>query len=265
MLIYQYWIGDIPAYAQASQDAFRDYAQRIGADYRFDHNPTFSRNKYAAYFTALRPIFDEEFHTYERVLFVDMDVMPRADLSESIFDLPVHHLSMVEEIDQPTRREAMDPTSGGRISAANDRKWAKLVRRIWRIDVPKDAEGRPRVYNSGVVLYSQAGLRILRKQLPKPVVYQFFVRLARLPRFYKLDQNYLGAFLKHRKLGFSPLPPEWNSQVISLHNADGQDALIDERTENTKFVHVQHSGRNQMDYQEMRAVGENRYDFMKAV
>lgn len=260
-LIYQYRIGHLPAYAQVSRQSFETYAKTIGADYRFDHNPRFFRGKYASYHTALRPIFDRAFHIYDRVLFTDMDVVPTAGLTENIFDQPIGHFAMVEEREQPARREAMDPKQGGQISAAHDQTWAETVRRAYGIDVPRDALGRPRVFNSGVVLYSGEGLRTLHRYVPRPGFYRFRMQLARLPRFYKLDQNFLGAFTNHPKLTFTPLPQRWNAQVISLHNADKTATLLDERTPESCLIHVQHTGRNAMSADDMRAVQAGTYDF----
>lgn len=263
-LIYQYWIGTLPAYAQVSRQAFETYAKTIGAEYRFDHNPRFFRGKYASYHTALRPIFDRAFHAYDRVLFADMDVVPTAGLTENIFDQPIGHFAMVEEREQPARREAMDPKKGGQISAAYDQTWAKAVRRAYGINVPRDTQDRPRVFNSGVVLYSRGGLRTLRRHVPQPGFYRFRMQLARLPRFYKLDQNFLGAFTGHPKLTFTPLPQRWNAQVISLHNTDKTAVLLDERTLDSCLIHVQHNGRNAMSTHDMRAVQTGIYDFGQA-
>lgn len=237
---------------------FRDYAQRIGADYLFSEEEIAIRAMSKRYFGALRPLYDPHFQTYDAVLFVDMDVIPKADLSENIFDCLDGHIMLAEETRQPSLRMDMK----GNINAANDVKWAKVVQRVWRTKVARDAQNRPRVFNSGVVLYSAEGLRALRKILPPVLAYQLSMRLAGLPRFYRLDQNYLNAFLHREGVDFKALSGHWNAQITMLSDIDGNPRLLDERSPDSRFFHMQHGpSKPHMSRAEALAVAKGDFAF----
>jgi len=247
----------MPTYARISRQLFEDYARKIGADYRFDKDPDFIRGKFARYFAALRPVHDEAFHVYDRVLYVDMDIIPLASVSRNIFDEPVGHLAMVEETGQPAARDGKT----GNINLRNDRRWARMIRLRWGIRVPVDELNRPRVFNTGLVLYSREGLKFVRDNFPKIRSYQLASSLARLPDFYRIDQNYLGAFIALRGCDFTLLPVEWNSQVLSFSDKTGAAILVDSRTANSRFIHMQHSARAGMTAEQVLAVSRSEYDF----
>ncbi|WP_039017964.1 hypothetical protein [Halocynthiibacter namhaensis] len=256
-LIYQYWTGRMPSYAQVSKELFTSYARDSGAEYLFEQDPRYFRSKYARYYNALRPIFDLNFHAYDQVLFVDMDVIPLQNNDANIFETPIGQIGMVEEVDQPDLRLNMF----GRINHNNDLRWAKVVKKIWGVQVPLDALNRPRVFNSGVVLYTKTGLQFARENFPSVKAYQYVMTLARLPRFYRLDQNYLGAFVGKHRCDYSCLASDWNSQITSAKTLSGENLLVDQRTASSKFIHMQHRGRNEMSQDDVLSVASGTYNF----
>ncbi|MDD8023174.1 MAG: hypothetical protein PHX82_08715 [Paracoccaceae bacterium] len=257
-LVFQYWNGVRPPYTYASEEAFRAYAAQIGADYYLSDGRVSFPCFHKRYFGALLPLFAKSFRDYDYVLYVDMDVIPVSGLTANVFEGARGDLMLVEEAEQPMLREEMK----GRINGANDRKWARVIKRFWGVEVAADVEGRPKVFNPGVVVYSQAGMKRLRKVLPSVLLYQLVMKLARMPRFYCLDQNYLNAFLRSPKVDFAPLGPEWNSQVTQWADRRGTVHLNDSRTGETKFVHLQHGPKkNAMTVEEVRNVAHNGYDF----
>ena len=258
-LIYQYWSGEMPIYAQVSKDLFTTYAEKCGAEYRFDQDPQFFKSKYSQYYNALRPIFDPAFHHYDQVLFVDMDVVPVLGLDADIFATTRAQIAMVQEVDQPQLRSNMR----GNITTKNDLRWAKVVNFFWGVQVPLDPLGRPRVYNSGVVLYSKSGLNFARKAFASVKTYQYLMTLVALPRFYRLDQNYLGAFVGRTGCDFSELSADWNSQVTSISTADGKGLIMDTRTSSSKFIHMQHAKgiKNNMTRADVLSVAAGTYRF----
>ena len=107
-LIYQYWIGEIEPCAVHGTNAMAAYADRIGAEYIFEHNPKFISEmvtKWASHYSALRPVFDESFHEYDNVLFADCDVFPVEGLTTNIFDEPCADIGICEEIGEPAFRK----------------------------------------------------------------------------------------------------------------------------------------------------------------
>lgn len=260
-IIYQYWSGIRPEYSYASEELFRNYAKAVGADYLFADDVYPIRAMHKRYFGALRPILDPSFHEYDAVLFVDMDVIPRAAPVDDIFADLSGHIMLAEESKQPELRQDMK----GNINGRNDRRWARISEVVWRSHVARDVASRPKVFNSGVVLYSQEGLRVLNRILPSVLSYQISMRLAGLPRFYRLDQNYLNTFIGKKEVDFVPLDGRWNAQITMVQQEDGTPRLIDERDEHSQFFHMQHGPtKPDMSREDAAAVAVRAFDFQKA-
>ncbi len=202
-LIYQFWKGEIPGYAKLSRRLFRDYADRHGADHFFEENPTFFTGKYAEYYHALRPVWDEDLLGYDRVIYIDADVFPKADASADIFTLPVNHIGMVEELAQPELRKGRKSP----IRHSNDMRWAAFGSAFFHSTPPRLADRSPRVFNSGVIVYTREGMMAARQRFPDIKTYVMAMRLAILPRFYRLDQNYLAL----PAFGQECSSPRWSS------------------------------------------------------
>lgn len=247
-LIYQYWNGVIPNIARFSRSNIEEYAKIIGADYRFDHNENFSKTfcRDPKYFGLLRPVYDQEFHRYDRVLFLDSDVFVKNGVTENIFDEPISDFGMCEEPHQPELRASL---SRG-ICGSNDERWASLVKDRWSIEVPRDSRFRPRVYNTGVVMFSGSFLKRAKSVLIPPQTYIDTIKEAGLPSFYAIDQNYLHAMAFMSGIEFTKLDQEWNRQIHYTGPSSPNRPVYDERNEKTKFVHVQLSCSN--DWEEDR-------------
>lgn len=242
-LLYQYWTGDLPLYAKLSSEAFKKYADSIGAEYRFDHNPNFIKANNSAYYNAFRPLHDEEFHQYNNVLYLDMDVFPVDKELPNIFDQQIDGVGMCQEPHQPELRSR----ETGRISSVNDEKWALALKK-WNITLPRDEKERLLVFNSGVVLYSQQAMKLAKKHFIPFNEYQSHILSQGLDRFYALDQNYLHANLFAGKIKHTEMPWEWNTQIHYLGKQIGNKPrpIYDPRNEDTKYVHIQLRGRKEM-------------------
>lgn len=246
-LIYQYWRGELPLYAQISKKMFETYAREIGADYLFDKDPEFFPPKYANYYHSLRPVFDDKFHEYDKILYVDMDILISQKLEANVFDIELEHIAMVEEEHQPELREF----AKGKINSKNDQKWAKLASLFWGIEVARDEHNRPKVYNSGVVLFSNSGLKKAKETFLSIPKYTWAMRLALLPRFYRLDQNYFGVCAFSKGMNLTVMDQSWNTQVHYVHTREGDKTLYDARSQDTKFIHLQVAGRKNMSEKEI--------------
>ncbi len=246
-LIYQFWNGKLPGYARLSRNMMRAYAQQVGADYRFDLDPKYFRTPYARYFNALRPVFDRAFHAYDRVLFVDMDVFPVDGLEESIFHQEIGDIAMCAEKGQSDIRTKR----AGHITIESDLKWAEYIRHRWKAQAPRDRDGIPTVFNSGVVMYSGEGMAAAREKFATVWSYILWMYAARFPKFYRLDQNYLGCFAFIPGIRFTELESRWNAQVISIPLVSGETILIDNRNHDTNFVHLQHQDKRTMSDEEI--------------
>lgn len=238
-LIYQFWTGKVPLYARESSKAIKAYADLIGAEYRFDENPKPLPIPNAEYLNCFRAILDESFHKYDNVLFMDMDIFPTEGLSENIFEIPVEGIGICEELQQPELREKSDSFINGKA----DNQWADILKRKWNIDHPRDDKGRCRVFNSGVVMYTQEGMIEAKKYF---IDFNEWTRaMSGMHRFYALDQNYLNANLFSNKIKWTIMPSDWNVQIHFMGNPNQKPRPIyDVRNKDTKFVHIQLRGRN---------------------
>ena len=185
-LIYQYWDGKILPGCQAGVDNMKAYAARIGADYLFEHNPRFVTNlgQYSPHYGAFKPIYDEKFHKYDNILFADTDVFVVDRLEENIFENFDADIGICTESFQPKFRTK----STGQISSTNDEKWASAVKAKWNAEMQRTPEGLLKVYNSGVVLYSNKGLLKAKEKFIPFTEYVNLIKSTGLGSFYTCDQ-----------------------------------------------------------------------------
>lgn len=269
-VIYQYWEGDLTPGNKAGQELMAEYAEKIGVDHVFEHNPTWPKEariqrtglgQYQPHFGAFKPIFDDSFSNYDYILFADTDVIPvetsRKNPRKNIFGeflglrheqaenkQPLTDLWIAEEWMQPDFR--VRHNMGG-INNANDEKWARLMKARYNIEVPRDSKGRPKVFNSGVVMYSAAAREIFIEKFDDFRAYNNAVRASGLPSFYGCDQPYVHAMMC-KYLNWDIMPYKWNSQVHFTPGTSGDNRPVsDYRTEETQFVHLQIRGADHWD------------------
>jgi len=246
-LIYQYWDGDIRIGCEAGIDCMSAYADRIGAEYLFEHNPRFVTNlgSMSKMYGMYKPVYDESFHKYDNVLFADTDIFPVDGLTESIFDGFDADVGICTEEDQPRLRLNTE----GRITHASDEAWAKLAKKIWGVDVPRTKDGLMKVYNAGLVLFSRAGLQKARDRfIPfKEYMNAIIDSGAGLPAFYTSDQCYLHVMLDFVGMDWVELDNGWNSYIHYIKQNGEPRAINDTRTEATKFAHIQLAGADHND------------------
>ena len=255
-VIYQYWDGNVRPSAQYGSDCMRAYAERIGADYVFERNANFGKKfglgRVTPYYGCFKPVFDDKYLEYDNVLFCDTDVFPVDGLEESIFDGWNGELGMAREPLQPQYRH--DPKLNKQCNRKTEAQWAKLVNEKYDCDLHTDDEGRLVVFNSGVVLYSNAGLRICREQF-KP--FQEYVNMIeRDPivagKVYGTDQGYLHAMAMSMMIDFQEIDTEWNRCITWDPYDDGSSfarTAVDSKTPDTKFVHIQMRGADNQNNQ----------------
>ncbi len=223
----------------------KTYADRIGAEYLFEHNPRFVTHLggYSPHYGSFKPIYDESFHKYDNVLFADTDVFAVGGLAENIFEGFNSDIGICTEPDQPKLRI----NTAGRITSERDEGWAKVVEGKWNTRLPRAAEGLLKVYNSGVVLYSNAGLLAARERFIPFAEYVDAITSAGIIAFYTSDQSYLHAMLDIAHMDWVELDNGWNSYIHYARQGKEPRFVNDTRTKNTKFVHVQLAGADHLD------------------
>lgn len=237
-LIYQYWDGTILPSCKAGSENMKKYAHRIGAEYLFEDNPKFVTNLggYTTHFGAFKPIYTESFYDYDNVLFADTDIFVVDGTKENIFDVPHGEIGLCTEEFQSKARQ--HSTSG--INTKNDERWASLIHSKWNVNLPRTKEGLLKVYNSGVVLYSNEGLLKAKKYFIPFKEYVDLINSYKLPGFYTCDQPYLHVMLQIAKMNYVEMNNDWNCFVHNIGNGKAKIRYVnDMRTKTTKFVHIQ--------------------------
>lgn len=247
-LIYQYWDGNLTPGVEAGIRAMKIYADRIGADYLFEHNPKFVTHlgKYSPHYGQFKVAYSLNFRSYNNILFCDTDVFPVDSLQDNIFEqLQGAELGICTEPHQPEIRA----TNTSQINKANDDAWANIVKNHYGADVARTADGLVKVYNSGVVLYNESVLQKIRDYFEPFADYVNTIKNYGLPPFYTCDQPYLHAMIFAKNINYIELDNGWNRIVHFIGPKDiaGNRAVYDKRDSNTKFVHIQLSDADNFD------------------
>ncbi|KKL70669.1 hypothetical protein LCGC14_2102580, partial [marine sediment metagenome] len=208
----------------------------IGAVHLVEENPPHLHNlQFALYYGSFNPIFREEFHEYDNVLFLDSDLYAVEGLEESIFDGFDADIGICTEPLQPRLRAT---TKVGKINKQQSELWAKHVEKKWNIQIPRTKDGLLKIYNSGVVLYSNQGmLNAARDFMPFKEYVEYVLSINGLMNYFAADQEYLQVALHAANTNFVEMDNGWNT-LVTLYERNPKRILYD-RTENTKLVHIQ--------------------------
>jgi len=245
-IIYQYYDGIVNGCVRYSAERFKAYADKIGADYLFEDNPKYVTNlgQYSPHYGAFKPVYTDSFHEYDNVLFVDGDIFPVSDLEENIFDEFDTEIGICEEWHAPDSRKKYNVAG---INNANDEKWVNLVESRWNVKMPRTKSGLPKVFNSGMVLYSNDGLKKARERFIPFNEYVSWIRRNGFPAFYTCDQPYLHAMLEVCEFNWKIMDYKWNSSVHFVPGTSDPRPVIDFRDNKADFVHIQLRGKNNFD------------------
>lgn len=234
-LIYQYWKGPLKSGVLASTKLMKEYADRIGAEYRFDHNVTIASKtvNIDIYYEPANPLVDASFDQYDKVALIDIDVFPVEGLTESLFDqVTDEDAGICTEPLQPMLRELYNVAG---INSPTDKRWTEVLKSRWNIDYSYDDKNRPLVYNTGVVVLTKDGIQKIRKTWPS---FQEYVNAMQgFPRFYSFFQDYFSAFIHHKDFKFTSMHNGWNSYMHKV-GSHPNARVSDTRTDETKLVHI---------------------------
>lgn len=209
-LIYQYYISppeekELPEWAAISQERLRKYAKMHGAEYTFERKTAYS----SYYFAHLCLIYDDKFKKYDKILYVDADVIVE-NFDENIFDNHVDDIAAVPEYRVPGM--VRDPSFMTDV-------WEKEYRLLadhfeCPIHKPKSIEAPYLMFNSGVLLWSRAGLHAARKKFMNWKKWY-----NRGVKQLGLDQPYLNSQItKHLK--YNELSFKWNCLPRTIFEPD---------------------------------------------
>lgn len=233
-IIYQYWQGDLKPGVVYSTRLMKEYADRIGAEYRFDHNIQIASKtvNVPIYYEPANPLVDPSFDVYDNVALVDIDVYPTEGLTDDMFMLDGEDACICTEPKQPHFRQIYNVAG---ITNANDMNWTQHLKNVWNIEYSYDRENRPMVYNTGVVVISKNGLKKIKKEWP--TFQQYVNQMNAFPRFYKLFQDYFSAMIHYGDFVFARMPNSWNCYMHKV-GSHPNATIGDNRGADPKLVHV---------------------------
>lgn len=234
-IIYQYWKGDMKPGVKYSCKLVKEYADRIGAEYRFDFNKTIAGQvvNVPIYYEPANPLIDDSFDEYDNVMLCDVDIFPTEGLSDNIFDLlDGEDAGICDEPKQPYFRTIY---SSGDITSDMDKKWVDVVEKHWGVEYPVDDKQRPEVFNTGVIVISKAGLAKIKAEWP--TFQQYVDQMNGFPKFYRLFQDYFSAFSHLPGFNLKRLPNEWNCYMHKV-GSHPNAKIGDNRPDNAKLVHI---------------------------
>ena len=256
-VIYQYWDGPEREGNIAGIEAMKAYADKIGADHVYDHNTGFRKDlgSYSPNYGKFKPIYTDKYHDYDYIMYVDCDVNPTENCSENIFEYFADtqaEIGICEEHNAPYARKKY--TIGGGINSANDEKWAGIVEKKWPVTMPRTDDGLLRVYNTGVIVYSNAGLKKCREDLFDFAKYVQLMSAFQMPAFYTCDQPYFHAMLEVCKFNWITMPYKWNSSVHFDPGIRTQPRPVIDLRKDANFVHIQLNGADNWDKEKIHRV-----------
>ncbi|KKM23112.1 hypothetical protein LCGC14_1618490 [marine sediment metagenome] len=243
-LIYQFWDGKLTDACKAGVENLKIYAERIGAEHVFEHNPRFITNLgyYSPHYGAFKPAYTEKYHEYDNIMFADTDIFALDGITDNVFEEFQKFSADIGICTEPLQPILRSRTDSNIANAAYEKIWAAAIKNKWNVDLPKNKEGLLKVYNSGIVLYSNNGLKTVRDKFKSFLEYIDLVKKSKLSIFYQGDQNYLHAMLFVCGVDYIELDNEWNRYITYAGITKPKTKICDPRTENTKFVHIQMRG-----------------------
>ena len=251
--IYQYYDGPLTESIQASVKNIKSYAETIGADHTFEHNPNWVINDlkmnlgyYTKHYGAFKPVYDSRWDKYDKILFLDADIFAVDNLQENIFEHFHADFGICDEPFQPKQRTI----TTGKITYEEDEKFAKFMKNVYGVDIPRNEEGLVKEFNSGMVLYSKKGRLQAQTEFDKFPDYVRKVLQNGIIDFYASDQGFIRAMISGKKVNVQYMNNNWNSYVHGTRDIyQPKRRIVDHRTKDTKFVHCQFPGSKDLDEQ----------------
>lgn len=252
-LIYQFWDGKLTDACKASVENLKKYAERIGAEHIFEHNPRFVTNlgHYSPHYGAFKPAYTEKYHEYDNIMFADTDIFALDKITDNIFEEFQQSDTEIGLCTEPLQPILRSQIKSNITNVVYEENWAAAIKNKWNVDLPRTEENFLKVYNSGVVLYSNNGLKTVCDKFKPFLEYIDLVRRAKLSTFYQGDQNYLHAMLFVCNVNYVEMDNEWNRFITYAGTTKPKTNVCDPRTKDTKFVHIQMRGADHYDAEQL--------------
>lgn len=222
-LVFQYYVGNIPAWAKASATLCSNYAKKFGVEHQFHTDSKFSDNPY---YESLRLLYDESFDEYDHILYLDADIAPNT--KENIFDYTVADVGAVLDrhsadfdVNNPKEQQLFDNMGLFYFESNAADIWVAKYGERARPRPSKSDPGMVRQINSGVMLWSREGRIRARKEF---LDYKEYMSLdfgsKQFEEFQKLDQAYYNCMFNLLDFDVTELPRKFNNHRWKLGMQD---------------------------------------------
>lgn len=213
--------------AYISSESFQLYADEVGADYLYSNEavytkPHIEKDNCVPLFECLRVIYDTSFDKYDKVLFVDTDIV--ANTHENIFEASDAEVYGVLESDIRTE------TNGGYNTWDYDgsvyRQFCEKYEHHGIPLVPSLPPNEPSkltVLNTGVVVWTRDA-RLRARELFDDWSDWYFTG-PQVHMSVMNDQPYISGQLMKHDFDLGTLDQTWNDTPTHYHDPDGEKAL----------------------------------------
>ena len=195
-----------PEWALRSSQYFRKYAETHDADYYYFTDRYI--NATSNFFEVTRIYQDPMFDQYDKVLYTDVDVMPK-DMSKNIFDIPVYDVAGWPEHRHPDINVSVN-WSAGQVAGRFADFGVPVVR-------PYSFMGDLRMCNSGVMVWTRRARLKAREKFMDHEEWFNHKNALLDPKWTKfshsshcLDQPFINAMWNKHNFDVTELPIEWN-------------------------------------------------------
>lgn len=196
--------------AEVTHPLMRNYAQKIGADFQIVDNFDPSRHEHLMY---CKLDFVDFLQTYDRVLYVDSDVIIRSNAPNIFEDVPYEYLGMFDEA-----RPCMNGCFPRYVKVYNEYARSRGAEEF-NIDL---WDGR--YFNAGVMVFSKHHVNC-------PIFHQPVVELTQEDLF--REQSYFNLMIQKYGVEMHDLTLKWNGMGSGLcQNIKEEDRL------KSHFIHV---------------------------
>jgi lipopolysaccharide biosynthesis glycosyltransferase len=218
-IIFQYWLDKngvgknhdfynyVNKVVDISKNYFKEYANMHNAEYFFSNERTVKTK--SNYFEVCRIYLDPYFDKFDKLLFVDIDVIPK-NMKENIFNLDVKDVAGWPEHNHYARK---DP-NGWKLSIPLEDRFKKFGAPIVK---PKTVENNIRIINTGVMIWTRDARIKARKLFDNHEDY-FNYKNPILDKTLKnvghsthcIDQPFLNVMFNKYNFDVKELGIEWN-------------------------------------------------------
>ena len=196
-LIYQYYSGgSVPRWAHISVAKFKEYAERHNREHLFSTEAHTENH----YFGHTRLLYDSLFEQYDKVLYVDVDIVPE-NMDANIFDEHIEDVGAIPEYNAPGLQAVPY------YALPNVEAYYRKVAPGFNIPVvqPRSVVAPYLMFNSGVLLYSHAG----RKKARDTFLHWKKWNQSTKGKIMPLDQTYITGQIT-KNLNYTELDLKWN-------------------------------------------------------